>query len=112
VADDAAGFRKIKARDLSVQQQKELHDALQRELTEALIRKIQADPPDLDLTSIKLVLKPNQKISDWTVAADCGTCATCDTCSTCSTCVTHTLPADVPEAVIRQLNVKEKIQQN
>ena len=111
MGDDAAGFRKIKAQDLSPQKRQELHKALQRDLTEALIRKIQEDPPEIDLKSIKLVLKPNQKISDWTVAADCGTCATCNTCTTCSTCVTHTLPGDLPKAVIRKLDVKERIRQ-
>jgi hypothetical protein len=111
MADEAAGYRKIKAEDLSVQKQRELREALQRDLTEALIQKIQANPPEIDLRSIKLVLKPDQKVSDWTVAADCGTCATCDTCATCSTCVTHALPRNLPPAVLQKLAVKEKVPQ-
>jgi len=109
--DQTTGFRKIKAQELSAQKRQELQKALQHELTEALIRKIQSNPPEIDLGSVKLILKPKQKISDWTVAADCGTCATCNTCSTCNTCATSVASKDLPKSVLRTLGVKENVPQ-
>jgi hypothetical protein len=109
--DELTGFRKINALELDAQRRQELHRALQLELTEALIRKIRENPPEIDLHSVRLVLKPNQKISNWTVASDCGTCATCNTCTTCATCVTHTLPQNLPKAAVKKLKVKQKVPQ-
>jgi hypothetical protein len=108
MSDEFVGFHKIRARDLSPGKQEELRKALQRELMEALIRAIKVDPPDLDMDSIKLILKPGQRVSKWSVVSDCGTCATCDTCNTCNTCSTQAFPPDVPASVLRKLGLKTK----
>jgi hypothetical protein len=106
MADDVAGFRKVRAKELGSSKREELRKALQHDLTEALIRSIKTEPSELDLSSVTLILKPGQKIADWTVVADCGTCATCNTCATCRTCSTNALPKDVPPKVIKDLKIK------
>jgi len=106
--EDVGGFHKIRAQDLSPSKQEELRKVLQRELMEALIRTIKVDPPVLDMDSIKLILKPGQRVSEWDVVSDCGTCATCNTCNTCSTCSTQAFRPDVPPRVLKKLGVKNR----
>ena len=108
MSEDVSGFHKIRAQDLSPSKQEELRKVLQRELTQALIRSIKIDPPDLDMDSIRLILKPGQEVSEWNVVSDCGTCATCNTCNTCSTCSTQAFLPDVPTRVLKRLDVKNR----
>ena len=83
--DETEGYRKVLASELSRSEQERLRAALREELAEALITSIKADPPDVNLAEIELVLRPGREIDDWNVAADCGTCGTCGTCVTCIT---------------------------
>jgi hypothetical protein len=106
MADESSGFRKMRADELTPKKKDELRKSLQVDLTQALIRSIKSEPPELDLSTIKLILKPGQKIADWTVAADCGTCGTCKTCGTCRTGSANTSPRDLPSAVIKKLKLK------
>lgn len=108
MSDEVEGYRKIRARDLSPAKQEELRKVLQRDLAAALIRAIKVDPLSLDMDSIRLILKPGQSVSKWNVVSDCGTCATCNTCNTCSTCSTQAFRPDIPEWVLKKLDVKGK----
>jgi len=108
MSDDVLGFRKIRASDLSPSKQAELRKVLQRDLTAALIRAIKVDPPEFDMDSIRLILRPGQRVSTWNVVSDCGTCTTCNTCNTCSTCSTQAFLPDVPAPVLKKLGMKTK----
>jgi 5'-deoxynucleotidase YfbR-like HD superfamily hydrolase len=79
------GYRKIQASELPRQEQERLRRALQHDLAEALIKEIKTVPPEIDLSEVELVLKPEQDIADWDAVADCITCLTCVTCGTCGT---------------------------
>ncbi len=83
--DEVQGYKKIEASQLPEKKKEELRLLLQHDLTEALIKAIKSNPPDVDLAKIELVLRPGQAISDINVAASCGTCGTCVTCVTCIT---------------------------
>ena len=83
------GYKILKANSLPDKQQKRLRNVLREELTEAMIAAVVDNPPEIDLSSVELVLRPNQELSNWSVAEDCGTCGTCATsgggCGTCGT---------------------------
>ena len=85
---EVEGYRKIRASALPPEQQASLRRLLRHELAELLVRAVHEQPPAIDLDEIEMVLRPEQRVADFDVAADCGTCGTCGTCVTCVTCVT------------------------
>src|SRR4051812_39427185 len=98
-------YRKVKASELPAAEQDRLRNVLRKELTDALIKAVRAEPADVDLAKIEVMLRPGQGVAQWHAAADCNTCSTCGTCATCSTCATAAAPADVPVTVARDLGV-------
>jgi hypothetical protein len=82
------GFTDFKASKLPKAEQGRLRRALQHDLVEAMVRAIQQNPPDVDLSDIELVLRPGVNLENFDVAADCGTCGTCGTGGGCGTCGT------------------------
>jgi hypothetical protein len=103
--DNAEGYRKVKASELPAAEQERLRAVLRQELTEALIRAVRAEPADVDLAQVEVMLRPGQGLAQWNAVADCNTCSTCGTCATCSTCATAAAPADLPVTVARELGV-------
>lgn len=83
--EEIQGYKKFRATELPWEEQEQMRKAFQHDLTNELIRFIKANPPDVDLAEIELVLRPGQEIDDWHDVADCITCLTCVTCGTCGT---------------------------
>jgi hypothetical protein len=104
------GYKKVKASELTESDRRQLHDALRHDLTEQLISSIKANPPDVNLAQIDVVLRPGQELAGWSLVADCGTCSTCSTCSTCGTCGTSSAARDLPLAVVRELGLEPRFQ--
>ncbi len=100
------GFRKFTADQLPAEERERLRNVLQHDLTAALIQSIKANPPDVNLADIDLILRPNQEIADWSIAADCWTCLTCWTCWTSKGVET---PSDIPVDVLREINVRPQV---
>ena len=82
------GYRQMKASEIPRGEQERLRKALQHDLTEALIKSIRANPPNIELAAIELVLRPGQSVTEWSASTDRASCVTCITCITCDTCVT------------------------
>jgi hypothetical protein len=99
------GFRKARASELPASEQERLRNVLRQELAESMVRAVRADPPEIDLTQIDIVLRPGQEVGDWDAVAECSTCSTCGTCSTCSTCGTASAAVDIPLGVARELGL-------
>lgn len=99
------GYRKLAATELPREEQARLRNLLRQELTEALVKTIRAEPPDVDLAQVELVLRPGQELAGWDVVANCGTCSTCSTCGTCGTCSTAALPNELPIGIARDLGL-------
>lgn len=102
---DEQGYRKVVATSLPREEQARLRSLLRQELTEALVKTIRAEPPEVDLSQVELVLRPGQEVADWDVVAECSTCSTCGTCGTCSTCGTAALPNELPIGIARELGL-------
>jgi hypothetical protein len=105
VADTFEGYRKVRASQLPPAEQERLREVLRKQVTDALITAIRAEPADIDVTKIDVVLEPGQHPEQWRVVGDCSTCSTCQTCATCTTCVTAALAADIPVRVTRELGM-------
>jgi hypothetical protein len=99
------GYMRVRATELPESEQARLRNVLRQELAEALVKAVRAEPPEVDLAQVDLVLRPGQALSEWDVVANCGTCSTCGTCGTCSTCGTAALASDLPIGVIRDLGM-------
>lgn len=78
------GYQSFKASELPQEEQDRLRRVLQFELTEAMIRSIQSNPPRTDLADVVVVLKAGQE----DIASSVAACLTCGTCGTCGTCLT------------------------
>lgn len=88
--ENPEGARRLKATDLSAQKKAQLRASLQHDLTEAMIRAVKANPPEVDLSGVEIVLGAGKSLDDFDVVKDCNTCGTCQTCTTCETCATCT----------------------
>jgi hypothetical protein len=82
------GYRDFAASQLPRKEQEKLRLALQHDLVDAMVRAVQKNPPEVDLSKIDLVLRPGVSAADLSVAGDCGTCGTCGTGGGCGTCGT------------------------
>jgi len=82
------GYTKFRASALPAEQQERLRKVLKHELVSAMIQAVRANPPEVDLAGVELVLRPGQTVGDWSPVADCGTCGTCGTSGGCGTCGT------------------------
>jgi hypothetical protein len=105
-ASKGTNFKKVRATELPKREQERLRNVLREELTEALIKTLRSEPPEVDLGQIDVVLRPGQQLGDWDVVADCSTCSTCSTCGTCGTCQTAALPPDLPMGIARDLGLE------
>jgi hypothetical protein len=103
---DEGGYRKARASELPAAEQERLRNVLRQELAEQMVRAVRADPPEVDLSQIDIVLRPGQEVGDWDAVAECSTCSTCGTCSTCSTCGTASAAVDIPLGVARDLGLE------
>jgi hypothetical protein len=105
VKDPRVDYQKVQATNLSREQQEQLRNVLRHELTETLIRTIKANPPDVNLEDIEIVLRPGQHIDDWNVLQNCETCSTCGTGGGIAICATSSLPEDIPLGVAEELGM-------
>jgi hypothetical protein len=76
--------QKISAEKLPSKQKEELKRLLQFELTAALIASIKANPPEVDLAKVEVVMPAGAEFDVARLSGDCGTCGTCSTCGTSS----------------------------
>jgi hypothetical protein len=85
---DESQFKKFAAKELPPAEAEKLRNILRHDLTEAMIRSIKANPPEIDLSEVEVVLGPDKKLDEFDAVKDCLTCVTCVTCDTCATCIT------------------------
>ena len=102
----------MRANKLPIEEQKRLRNILRHELTNQLIEAVKASSPQIDLDNIDIVLGPAQELTNWNTAGCCCTCGTCCTCVTCCTCSTCCVVEEIPDRVVKELNLKPKVQMN
>lgn len=73
---------RISATKLPSAQQQQLREMLQLDLTRALINWVKANPPEVDLTKVEVIVPAGKEMAQLEVASECGTCATCICCPT------------------------------
>ena len=78
----------VTGEDLSPDEKESLRVELRAALKAELLKAIEDNPPEPDLSEIKFVVPSNIDPKELEQAAICGTCVTCATCATCATCVT------------------------